>query len=162
VVWAHNSHIGDARATDMREHGLVNLGQLLRERHPEPDVALVGFAGHRGSVLAASAWGTPERVLHVPRARDLTHEALLHRALGRAALLSFGPDRSGPWLTSSRGHRAIGVVYDPGHESGNYVPTRMGARYDALVWLEETTPLRALHHEGHPTEPELETEPSGL
>ena len=74
----------------------------------------------------------------------------------------FGPDRTGPWLSSWWGHRAIGVVYDPAREAGNYVPTRMGARYDALVWLEETGPLRPLHHEGRPVEPELETEPTGF
>jgi erythromycin esterase-like protein len=162
LVWAHNSHVGDARATDMTAHGLVNLGQLLRERHGERDVALVGFGCHRGTVLAASAWGTPERVLHVPHGREPTHEGLLHRALGRPAVLVFGPDRSGPWLSSMRGQRAIGVVYDPERTSGSYVLTRMGARYDALVWFEETTALRALHHEGRPVEPELETEPSGF
>lgn len=162
LVWAHNTHIGDARATDMAAQGLVNLGQLVRERHGEPEVALVGFACHRGSVLAASSWGTQERVLHVPTARHLSHEDLLHRALGRPAVLVFGPDRSGPWLSASWGHRAIGVVYDPALESSSYVPTRIGGRYDALVWLEEAAALRALHHEGRPAEPELETEPSGF
>ncbi len=162
VVWEHNTHVGDARATDMAREGLVNVGQLLRERHGDRDVVLVGFGCHRGSVLAASAWGTPERVLRVPAARRLTHEDFLHRALGRAAVLVFGPDRSGPWLSSWWGHRAVGVVYDPARGAGNYVPTRMGARYDALVWLEETGPLHPLHHEGRPVEAELETEPTGF
>lgn len=161
VVWAHNSHVGDARATDMTERGLVNLGQLLRERHGD-QVALVGFAGHRGTVLAASAWGTPERRLPLPVAREHSHEGLLHAALGRHAVLLFGDDRAGPWLSSGEGHRAVGVVYDPAADARSYVPTRMGARYDALVWLEETSPLRALHHERPPAEPELETEPSGF
>lgn len=64
-----NTHIGDARATDMCRDGLVNVGQLVRERHAADGVALVGFASHRGSVLAAEAWGTPERVFPVPDAR---------------------------------------------------------------------------------------------
>lgn len=80
---------------------------------------------------------------------------------GQPAVLIFGDDRSGPWLTTRRGHRAIGVVYDPRRESGNYVPTVMGDRYDALMWFEESSALRPLRHELPPREPELETEPSG-
>lgn len=74
----------------------------------------------------------------------------------------FGENRSGPWLSSWTGHRAIGVVYHPDNEAANYVPTRMGGRYDALIWLEETTALRVLHHETRPDEPEFETAPSGF
>lgn len=162
LVWAHNSHVGDARGTDMAREGLVNLGQLLRERHGDEAVALVGLGCHRGAVVAAETWGATDRVVRVPVAAEPSHEAILHRALGRPAVLVFGPDRSGPWLSSWRGHRAIGVVYDPLREAASYVPTRMGARYDALVWLEDTTPVHPLHHEPHPAEPELETEPTGL
>jgi erythromycin esterase-like protein len=162
LVWAHNTHVGDARATDMAATGLVNVGQLLRERHDEDGVVLVGFAGHRGTVLAADGWGRPERVFHVPRARAASHEGVLHAALRHPAVLVFQEDRRGPWLSARRGHRAIGVVYDPHREAGNYVPTTMGGRYDALLWFEETSALRPLHHELPPREPELETEPSGF
>jgi erythromycin esterase-like protein len=113
-------------------------------------------------VLAAGAWGEPERVLAVPEARAGSHEALLHQTLGHSAVLVFPPDRSGGWLSGWLGHRAIGVVYNPDREYGNYVPTRMGGRYDVLLWLEETTALCPLHHEGRPIEPELETEPTGF
>jgi erythromycin esterase-like protein len=122
----------------------------------------VGFASHRGSVLAAGAWGTPESVLPVPDARAGSHEDFLHRALGRPAVLVFGHDRAGPWLSAWLGHRAIGVVYQPIRESRNYVPTRMGDRYDALIWFEQTEALRPLHHEPPPREPEFETEPTGF
>jgi len=162
LVWEHNTHIGDARATDMARDGLTNVGQLVRERHSGDGVALVGFAAHRGSVLAADSWGTPERVFRVPPAQRGSHEDLLHRTLGAPAVLEFGENRRGPWLSSWQGHRAIGVVYHPESEAGNYVPTRMGGRYDALIWLEETTALRVLHHERLPQEPEFETEPSGF
>jgi len=161
IVWEHNTHVGDARATDMARAGMLNVGQLVRERHRPADVALVGFATHRGSVLAASGWGEPEKAMTVPDAVVGSHESLLHRALHRDALFVHGPDRTGAWLDDLRGHRAIGVVYDPAHEAGNYVPTRMGSRYDALVWIDRTTALGPLHHEQRPTEPELETEPSG-
>ena len=95
-------------------------------------------------------------------ARRGSHEDLLHRALGAPAVLVFGEDRSGPWLSARLGHRAIGVVYEPRREAGNYVPTVMGGRYDALVWLERTAALHPLHHEAPPSEPELETEPTGF
>ncbi|GAA3517967.1 erythromycin esterase family protein [Nocardioides daeguensis] len=162
LIWEHNTHVGDARATDMALAGMVNVGQLLRERRLSADVALVGFACHRGTVLAASGWGEPECVLEVPGARPGSHEDVLHHALGRSAVLVFPEDRTGPWLSARRGHRAIGVVYEPAQEGRNYVPTVIGRRYDALVWLERTRALLPLHHESRPVEPELETEPSGF
>lgn len=162
LVWEHNTHVGDARATDMAASGMVNVGQLVRERHGDEGVALVGFASHRGSVVAASGWGDAERIFRVPEARVGSHEDLLHRALGSDAVLDLGRDRSGPWLSARRGHRAIGVVYDPRREGGNYVPTVMGGRYDALLWFERADALHPLHHELRPREPELETEPSGF
>jgi erythromycin esterase-like protein len=162
LVWEHNTHVGDARATDMARAGMVNVGQLVRERHQEEGVALIGFASHRGSVLAAAAWGAPELVLPVPQAQRGSHEDLLHRTLGEPAVLVFGEDRSGPWLSSWLGHRAIGVVYQPQREAGNYVPTQMGGRYDALIWFEQAVALRPLHHERRPREPELETQPTGF
>jgi erythromycin esterase len=162
LVWEHNTHVGDARGTDMTRDGLVNVGQLVRERHAADGVALVGFASHRGAVLAARSWGAPETVFAVPTARMGSHEYLLHRALGHPAVLVFGDDRTGAWLSSWLGHRAIGVVYDPRREAGNYAPTCMGDRYDALIWLEQTGPVRPLHHEARPHEPELATEPTGF
>lgn len=162
LIWAHNTHVGDARATDMAAAGMVNVGQLLRERHSADDVALVGFASHRGTVLAASGWGEPETVRTLPRARLNSHEDILHRALGDDAVLVFDQGRPSAWLASRRGHRAVGVVYEPARESGNYVPTVMGARYDALVWIEQSHALVPLHHEPVPAESEFETEPSGF
>ncbi|TFB55626.1 erythromycin esterase family protein [Cryobacterium tagatosivorans] len=162
MIWEHNTHVGDARATDMARDGLVNVGQLVRERHSIDGVVLVGFASHQGSVLAAAAWGSPELALPVPAAVPSSHEGILHSVLGTDALLVFPDDRAGPWLGAWLPHRAIGVVYQPGHEAGNYVPTRMGGRYDALIWLEETTALVPLHHEPRPEEPEYETEPTGF
>jgi erythromycin esterase len=161
LIWEHNTHVGDARATDMGRAGLVNVGQLLRQRNAAAGVSLIGFASHRGTVLAANSWGSPEQVYRLPEARLASHEDLLHRALGTQSILVFEADRSGPWLSETLGHRAVGVVYAPERESGNYVPTRMGARYDALFWLEESSALRPLAHERVPVEAEYETEPSG-
>lgn len=161
LIWEHNTHVGDARATSMADAGMVNVGQLLRERHAA-DAYLIGFAGYEGSVIAATQWGSEERRMPVPPARPHSHESLLHEALGEPSLLVFGADRGRGWLAEPRGHRAIGVVYDPEHEGGNFVPTVMGGRYDALLWCEQTSALLPLKHEGVPTEAEYETEPTGF
>ena len=161
LVWEHNTHVGDARATDMARAGLVNVGQLIRQRNADEGVSLIGFASYRGTVLAADSWGSAEHAYRLPEARLASHEDLLHRALGEPSLLVFEADRNGPWLAEILGHRAVGVVYSPERERGNYVPTRMGARYDALFWLEDSTALQPLAHERVPAEAEYETEPSG-
>lgn len=162
LIWAHNTHVGDARGTAMSEEGLTTIGRLLRERHRDAEVLLIGFAGYRGHVIAGTDWGSAEQRMTVPAARDGSHEALLHEALGAPALLDFGTDRARSWLAARLGHRAIGVVYDPWREAGNYVPTRMGLRYDALIWFEDTAAVHPLHHEGVPSEDEFETEPTGF
>jgi erythromycin esterase-like protein len=148
VVWEHNTHIGDARATDMAGAGMTNVGQLLRERHGADDVVLVGLGGHRGGVIAGESWGAQMERMAVPPARPGSLEALLHDALGEDSLVVV-PRRERPaWLRRRLDHRAIGVVYRPERERwGNYVPTVLGERYDAFLHLEETTPLRPLHLE---------------
>ncbi|MGN9842141.1 erythromycin esterase family protein [Nonomuraea sp. H19] len=148
VVWAHNTHVGDARATDMAAAGMTNLGELARERHGR-DVALVGFGSHRGSVVAADRWGAQHHVMPVPPARPASLEALLHEALSvpRALFVVPGGSRA-EWYDSPMGHRAIGVVYHAERERwGNYVPTVVGRRYDAFIWLDETKALHPLHAE---------------
>lgn len=146
VVWAHNTHIGDARATDMGSEGLLNLGQLLREKCGPEQVVAVGFAGGGGEVLAAPHRGASMAVLPVPEPRSDSVEALLTGTGLDRALFVFprGDEGAQPgWLRSELVHRAIGVVYDP--EDPAYVPTRMGSRYDALLWIGRTSPVRALH-----------------
>ena len=161
VVWAHNTHIGDARATDMAGAGMVNIGQLARERHGSENVALVGFGSYEGSVVAAPRWGAPAEVMIMPAARPGSLEHRLHAMLPERALLvlSHG-DRPG-WLTEHADHRAIGVVYDPSFEEwGNYVPTRLGDRYDGFIWCDHTTALHPLPASAAPGE--LETYPAGV
>jgi len=160
VVWAHNSHIGDARATDMAEAGLLNLGQLGRERHGDGSVVLVGFGSFQGNVIAAPRWGGPSEAMLVPAARPGSVEDRLHAELPEQALLVF--DGGGPgWLTEPVDHRAIGVVYAPSFEAwGNYVPTRLGERYDAFIWCDQTTALHPLP--AQPAAGELEAYPAGV
>ncbi|HEX2148674.1 MAG TPA: erythromycin esterase family protein [Actinomycetota bacterium] len=160
IVWAHNTHIGDARATNMAADGMVNLGQLVRERHLEEGVALIGFGGHRGAVIAADLWGDPQRRKEVPEALEDSHEDLMHRALARDAVLVFPPGRDSGWLCSRRGHRAIGVIYHPASERfGSWVPTVMGRRYDAFLYFEQTSPLSPLHAEAPEPPAEQQTFP---
>ncbi|MDQ3973007.1 MAG: erythromycin esterase family protein [Actinomycetota bacterium] len=164
IVWAHNTHIGDARATDMAADGLVNVGQLARERQAAHDVVAVGFGGHHGSVIAGEAWGAAMERMPVPEAREGSVEDLLHRQVGDDALLVFPSDRpGGGWLDQARAHRAIGVVYHPERERwANYVPTVLGQRYDAFLWFERTAALRPLGPEVPAAVREPESFPFGV
>jgi len=160
VVWEHNTHIGDARATDMAAHDMVNVGQLVRERHRDEGVVLVGFGGHHGSVIAADEWGGPILRKAVPPAPTGTYEDLLHDACGEPSLFVFPVGHGPGWLRSVRGHRAIGVVYHPEVERrGNWVPTVLGRRYDAFCYFDDTTALHPLHPELPTGHVELETYP---
>jgi erythromycin esterase-like protein len=145
IVWEHNTHIGDARYTDMAAAGMVNVGELVRKQHPPEDVVLVGLSCHRGHVIAGDEWGAPMRRMIVPPARRGSWEDVLHQAIGADSLLLFTED-SPEELLAPRGHRAIGVVYRPEYEAyGNYVPTILPRRYDALAYFEETHALHPLH-----------------
>ena len=170
IVWEHNTHIGDARFTDMAGHGMVNVGQLVREAHGEsPDdrdgVMLVGFGTHRGSVVAGQSWEAPMQQMQMPLARAGSWEDLLHRAAGGDALLVFdGSDDGGiAGLDQPVDHRAIGVVYDPRAERwGNYVPTIVPRRYDAFLFIDETHGVDALHMPVAVNDEIPETYPSGM
>ncbi|HEX5324594.1 MAG TPA: erythromycin esterase family protein, partial [Capsulimonadaceae bacterium] len=163
IVWEHNTHIGDARATDMAGQGMVNVGQLVRESHGADGVVLVGFASHRGSVIAGDEWGAPMRAMPVPRAREGSWEDVLHRADDANKLLIFSEAHALDGLLEPRGHRAIGVVYDPDRERyGNYVPTVLPLRYDALLYLDQTRALHPLHLQPSRSHEVPETYPVGV
>lgn len=142
VIWAHNTHVGDARGTDSSS---ATIGQLAREHYGDDNVVLVGFAGGSGSAMAARERGAPMDAMPVPAPRPGSIEALLSEASGdnERALFVFPTQRDADWLAATRDQRAIGVVYDPDREV--YIPTRLGQRYDALIWCKNTTPVQALH-----------------
>jgi erythromycin esterase-like protein len=145
IVWAHNTHIGDASATDMFEAGMTNIGQLCRERHPG-ETYLVGFGSYEGGVIAGDSWGASMERMLVPKAREGSWEHVLHEAFGGDGLLLMEPLRGHATLEPRRGHRAIGVVYHPDRERyGNYVPTVIPRRYDAFLYVDRTDPLHPLH-----------------
>jgi erythromycin esterase-like protein len=144
IVWEHNTHVGDARATDMQQEGMVNVGQLVREQHESEGVYIVGFGSHRGSVIAASAWESPMRVMKVPEAQAGSWEAMLHHTAPADKLVMLRELAGDPRFNKPIGHRAIGVVYNPNSERGNYVPSVMTKRYDAFLFIDETQALHPL------------------
>ncbi|HET7322086.1 MAG TPA: erythromycin esterase family protein, partial [Longimicrobiaceae bacterium] len=162
VVWEHNTHVGDARATDMARAGMVNVGQLVRQRHEEEGVVLAGFSSYQGSVIAGEEWGAPMQRMRVPEAREGSWERLLHERSAADRLMVFAGEEPDAML-EPHGHRAIGVVYDPAAERwGNYVPTVLAFRYDAVLYLDQTHALRPLHMQAHDDGEPPETYPSGM
>ncbi|KQQ13524.1 hypothetical protein ASF53_11085 [Methylobacterium sp. Leaf123] len=145
VVWAHNSHLGDARATERARSGEFNLGQLLRERHGRA-VVNIGFTTSSGTVTAASDWDAPAERKRIRPPLPGSYEALFH-ALGLARFLM--PLTAGSPAAADLGaprlERAIGVVYAPGTErQSHYFEARLSEQFDALVHIERTravTPL---------------------
>lgn len=151
IVWAHNTHIGDARATAMAQQNMVNIGQLARESLGPDEVGLVGFGTHRGQVIAGARWDAPRQVMDVPYALTGSLEDVLHRVMDEPFVLLTAEARQVPGIDRPLGHRAIGVTYNPLQERANYVLTILPDRYDAFVFIPETTPLRGLSeaHQAH-------------
>ncbi|GMK37307.1 hypothetical protein PCCS19_03600 [Paenibacillus sp. CCS19] len=146
IVWEHNTHIGDARATDMAEDGMVNVGQLLREKYGDK-VFAIGYGTYAGTVIAGRSWGMELEVMPVPRAMAKSWEELLHRVSSADKLLLFRGTEPSILDEVTVGHRAIGVVYHPERERGNYVPSVMTQRYDAFIYFDETNALSPLSRE---------------
>ncbi|HEU0113717.1 MAG TPA: erythromycin esterase family protein [Thermomicrobiales bacterium] len=155
IVWEHNTHIGDARYTDMAAAGMFNVGELVREEHETDGVVLAGFGSHQGTVIAGRQWDAPMEVMTVPEARAGSWENALHQMTAEDRLLLFHRPVESDALAVPRGQRAIGVVYDPAREWGNYVPTVLPLRYDAFMYLDRTEALHPLHITPESAPPEL-------
>jgi erythromycin esterase-like protein len=156
IVWEHNTHIGDARYTSMADEGMFNVGQLVRQEHGGEGVILAGFGSYQGTVVAGRSWNAPMEVMEVPPAKPGSWENALHLLEAEDRLLLFHPPvDAGDALAVPRGHRAIGVVYHPELEWGNYVPTVLPLRYDAFLYLDRTLALHPLHVEPQAGPPEL-------
>jgi protein-L-isoaspartate(D-aspartate) O-methyltransferase len=150
VVWAHNSHIGDARYTEMgavREE--LNIGQLCRERYGD-EAALIGFGTHTGTVAAASSWNGDMEIKRVRPSHGDSYERLCHDAGAPRSLLDLGKDKAlRRRLLEPRLERFIGVIYLPQTELGShYAQASLPRQFDAFVWFDEThalTPLGPQH-----------------
>jgi erythromycin esterase-like protein len=145
VIWAHNTHVGDARATEMSRRGELNIGQLLRERHGRAAL-LVGFLTHSGTVYAAPEWDAPGSVHPLRPALPESFAGRFHaQGLKRALLLLREPSVSKA-LAERRLERAVGVVYQPWTErESHYFEAELPRQFDAVIYLDRTsavTPLR--------------------
>jgi erythromycin esterase len=146
IVWEHNTHIGDARATDMAGEGMVNVGQLVNEKHAKDGVYSVGFGSYQGTVIAGEEWGDVMRVVNVPKARTDSWEFMLHQLDAKDRIVFMNEEMKEQLGKKHFYHRAIGVVYRPEYERlGNYVPSLMPHRYDAFIYIDETNALHPLH-----------------
>ena len=141
IIWAHNTHVGDARQTSMAAAGMENIGQLIRKTRGEEDVFIVGFGTYKGRVLAGRFWGAPVEAMPVPPAIPGSFEEILNRLPWKQALFIFKNKEIPEQLLLPLGHRAKGVVYNPHDERGNYVPSRVMRRYDAFIFISRTEAL---------------------
>ena len=164
VLWAHNSHLGDARATEMASHGELNVGQILREQFGAKAV-LVGFTTYTGTVTAATDWDGPAHRRHVRPALAGSYERLFHEAGIPRFLLSL---RNVPELASTltppRLERAIGVIYVPQTErQSHYFHACLPEQFDFVIHIDETRAVEPLERTaGWEAGEVAETYPSGL
>jgi erythromycin esterase-like protein len=167
VLWAHNSHLGDARATEMGERGEWNVGQLVREKY-EDEAVLVGFSTYGGTVTAASDWDAPAERKRVRPALPESYEALFHQVGIPRFLVSLRDESAAvSGLEEHRLERAIGVIYRPETErQSHYFYARLPAQFDAVLHFDETRAVEPLErtpqwHQGETGEVP-DTYPSGI
>lgn len=160
IIWEHNTHIGDARATTMERTKTINVGQLINEQHAAKDIFSIGFGSYKGTVIAGHEWGDIMRVMNVPEAVKGSWEYLMHHLNSsdeketwqepntktKDRIIFMSRQMKEQIGKKEFGHRAIGVVYHPQFEHlGNYVPSRMPYRYNAFIHIDKTSALHPLH-----------------
>lgn len=138
IIWAHNTHIGDARATDMGRMGVVNIGQLSREALGRDNTFAIGFGTYTGEVLAASNWEGAMQAMETPNAQNGSWEHILMETGLERLYLIFDQEELIADLQNPVPHRAIGVTYNPAGDQGNYVPSLLTDRYDAFIFIHTT------------------------
>jgi protein-L-isoaspartate(D-aspartate) O-methyltransferase len=151
VVWAHNSHVGNATATELGMHGEINIGQLVRERFGDSCYA-IGFGTDRGTVAAASNWDAPMQIMAVRPSHPDSYERLCHDACTQAKIGNFMlPLRVAHSiglrnaLLTPHLERAIGVIYRPETELvSHYFQATLPAQFDEFIWVDESTAVEAL------------------
>ena len=149
VVWAHNSHLGDARATEMGQQGELNLGQIVRQRYGKQSVS-IGFSTYTGTVTAASEWDAPAERKHIRPALPGSYEALFHSTgMPKFLLLLNEHDKeheeARSLLREPRLQRAIGVIYQPRSErQSHYFHAQLPDQFDAILHFDETRAVEPL------------------
>jgi len=162
VLWAHNSHLGDARATEMGIHGEINVGQLVRERYQDDSIS-IGFTTYRGTVTAASEWDAVAERKNVRPGLPGSVEAVLHETGAPRFFLRFD-DRRLDGFHAPLLERAIGVIYLPQTERrSHYFDAQVADQFDVLIHVDETTAVEPLERTAPWTAGEVpETYPSAL
>ncbi len=164
VLWAHNSHLGDARATDMGQAGEFNVGQLVRQRYGR-DAVLIGFSTYGGTVTAASSWGGPAERKRVRPALADSYESLFHDVgVGRFMINLRDSSSASAGLRQPMLERAIGVIYLPETERvSHYFHARLSDQFDAVLHFDETRAVEPLERTGEWEVGEVpETFPTGM
>jgi erythromycin esterase-like protein len=162
VVWAHNSHLGDARATEMSQRGELNLGQLVRERFGS-EAWLIGFTTHTGTVTAVNEWDDPAERRRVRESLPNSYERLFHDVGLERFLLRLRDGRAREELQQARLERAIGVIYRPESERlSHYFRARLADQFDAVLHIDETSALVPLERWARDEVDLPETYPTGL
>ena len=145
IVWAHNTHVGDARFTEMYNVGNQNIGELSRVFHGPENIFSIGFTTYKGRVMAGARWGDRMQNKRIAPARRNTFEHILNQTGIPSFYLIFDDeDRTHEAFMEPRGHRAVGVVFNPVNEPRQYVNTILPLRYDAFIFFEETQALNPL------------------
>ena len=149
VLWEHNSHLGDARATQMGRRGEWNVGQLVREKRGR-DCVLIGFTTYSGTVTAASNWGGPAERKRVRPAMPGSYESLFHETEIPAFLLTLPRGTQvARALSEPMLERAIGVIYLPETEfASHYFQARLSSQFDAVIHLDQTRAVEPLERAG--------------
>jgi erythromycin esterase-like protein len=163
VVWEHNSHLGDARATELGAGGELNVGQLVRECHGG-QALLVGFTTYQGTVTAASEWDGPPERKRVRPALDGSYEDLFHQVgLGRFLLPLHDGGALEQALRQPRLERAIGVIYRPETERmSHYFDARLADQFDAVLHFDDTEAVQPLEASAAASGEVPETFPFGI
>ena len=147
IIWAHNSHLGDARATEMREREQLNLGQILRQYYKD-SVFSIGMLTYSGTVMAADEWNHPARIKTLLPALADSNEALFHSIDSAHFLLSLQQSSDVyKLLDKPRLQRHVGVVYDPEDElNSHYTGTLLAQQFDAIIYHDVTSAIRPLNY----------------
>jgi erythromycin esterase-like protein len=146
IVWAHNSHVGDARATEMSERGEINIGQLAREHHGIKDTYLIGFSTNQGFVTAADDWDQPAQHKKINPGIRGSYEDLFHQLKYKNFILDLNQYKKiEHYLHLPRLQRAIGVIYRPETERmSHYFFTRLPYQFDSIIHFDETNAVQPL------------------
>ena len=162
IVWAHNSHLGDARATQMGEWGELNVGQLVREKYGD-DACLIGFSTHTGTVTAARDWDAPVEKRRVRPSFTGSYERLFHDVGMERFFVRLRDEPVRSALMPSRFERAIGVIYAPETErASHYFRAHLPQQFDVMIHVDETHALQPLETWSRHESDVPETYPTGM